>query len=298
MGDLDQPYHPKYRATYWQIMLLSHLGLDKTDPRVTRACDAIFPFQLADGGFTTVREAGAAREYRWVANRARRRGQAPPPVEAWVQERIREYEMSCLTGNVAAALLRLGYVGGDRVTRALQWLVAVQNRDGGWLCPYWRAHRHDTHGCFIDTIALLDAFAQLPDAQKTPDVRAAVARGVEFLLQHRLYQTDHHQFRVIKAAWLQFGFSEYFYDVLRGLTVVTQLGYGGDARRTDALTLLLRKQTAEGRWILDRTPTGQMNMSLGPKGQPSKWITLYALTNLKRVHQARCQGAPLDAGVP
>ena len=70
-GDLDQPYHPKYRATCWQIMLLSHLGLDKTDPRVTHACDAISPFQLADGGFTTVREAGAAWEYRWVAARRR-----------------------------------------------------------------------------------------------------------------------------------------------------------------------------------------------------------------------------------
>ncbi len=286
-GDPDQPYHPKYRATYWQILLLGLLGLDRTDPRVARACDAIVPFQLADGGFTIVREAGAAREYCWVQERAKRRGQAPPPMAGWVQERIREYEMSCLTGNVAAALLRLGYGGDDRVTRALRWLVAVQNRDGGWLCPYWRAHRHDTHGCFMGTITPLDAFAQLPDDQKPPDVRAAAVRGAEFLLQHRLYQADHHQFQVIKAAWLQFGFPEFFYDVLRGLTVLTQLGYGGDARLDDALALLRRKQTPAGPWILERTPTGRMQTSLGAKGRPSKWITLHALMILKRVHQAR-----------
>lgn len=66
-----------------------------------------------------------------------------------MRARIREYELSCLTGNVAASLIKLGYGEDDRVRRALSWLVEVQNEDGGWLCPYWKAHVKDRHGCFM-----------------------------------------------------------------------------------------------------------------------------------------------------
>ena len=57
-------------------------------------------------------------------------GEGPPPFEAWAQEKIRECEMSCLTGNVAAALIRLGYASDDRGRRTLKWLAKVQKADG------------------------------------------------------------------------------------------------------------------------------------------------------------------------
>jgi hypothetical protein len=28
------PYHPKYKSSYWTIMLLGHLGMDRSDDRV------------------------------------------------------------------------------------------------------------------------------------------------------------------------------------------------------------------------------------------------------------------------
>src|SRR5512136_550845 len=36
-GDRDFPYVPKYKATYWTVMILSHLGLGPEDERVQRA---------------------------------------------------------------------------------------------------------------------------------------------------------------------------------------------------------------------------------------------------------------------
>ncbi|MFQ5759126.1 MAG: nitrogen fixation protein NifH [Candidatus Bathyarchaeia archaeon] len=283
----EQPYHPKYKSTYWQIMILGQLGLDKGDERVRRACEYIFQFQLKDGGFTTFKEEGAKREYLWVRKRILERGKKPPPFKAWAEEKIREYEMSCLTGNVAAALIRLGYASDDRVKRALKWLVEVQNEDGGWLCPYWKAHIRDKHGCFMGTITPLDAFSELPAECRTPEIEAAIKRGVEFLLMHRLFKADHHQFRVIKEAWLKFSFPCFFYDILRGLSVVTKLGYVWDERIDDALEILLQKQNADGRWILESTPSGRMQTNLEQKEKPSKWITLNALRVMKRVYQNR-----------
>lgn len=282
-----EPYKPKYRSTYWQIMILGMLGLDRGDERVRRAVDYIFQFQHDEGGFTGFKEEGARREYEHVRERAMRRGKNLPPFEQWAEERIRESELSCLTGNVVLALIRLGYAGDGRVRRALNWLVEVQNADGGWLCPYWKAHVRDRHGCFMGTIAPLDAFSELPAEYRTSKMRVAIERGVEFLLMHRLFKADHHGFRVIDESWLKLGFPQFFYDILRGLSVVTKLGYAEDERVDDALEILLQKQSDDGRWTLESTPTGRMQTNLEQKGKPSRWITLNALRVIKEVSQKR-----------
>jgi hypothetical protein len=107
------------------------------------------------------------------------------------------------------------------------------------------------------------------------------------MLMHRLYRADHHGFRVINESWLKLGFPQFFYDILRGLDVVTRLGYSEDERISDALGVLLGKQGEDGRWILESTPSGRMQTNLEQKGKPSKWITLNALRVLKRVSRTR-----------
>jgi hypothetical protein len=284
---LDRPYLPKYKSTYWQIMILAQLGLDNSDARIRSAVDYITRFQMEDGGFTASCEAGFKREYAWVCKQASKRRKTPEPFETWAKGKIREEEMSCLTGNVAAALIRLGYAEDLHVRRALEWLVAVQNPDGGWLCPYWKAHIRDTHGCFMATITTLDAFAECPEPIRTPQLKAAAARGAEFLLMHHLFKSDHHGFRPIKAAWLQLSFPWLFYDIVRALTVVTKLGHSRDPRIDDALEVLLQKQRPDGTWILENTPNGRMQTNIEAKGQPSKWVTLHALQVVKRISEGR-----------
>ena len=191
-------------------------------------------------------------------------------------------ELSCLTGNVVAALLRFGYGGDPRVWKAIEWLISIQNQDGGWLCPYWKAHLKDTHSCFMGTITPLEALSQVSAEERTREMQEAIDRGAEFLLMHRLFEADHHDFRVIKQDWLKFGFPWFYrYDVLRGLLVITGLGYTRDERLSDALELLLAKQDQDSRWILESTPSGRMHASLGLKGRPNKWVTLNALRVLK-----------------
>jgi len=49
----DNPYHPKYKSSYWQIMILGYLGMGRSDARIRKACEYIFRFQLDDGGFSS-----------------------------------------------------------------------------------------------------------------------------------------------------------------------------------------------------------------------------------------------------
>ncbi|MGB9592771.1 MAG: hypothetical protein ACPL7R_01375, partial [Anaerolineae bacterium] len=280
-GDPATPYLPKYKATYWTLMLLGYLGLSHDDERVHRAAAHVFTFQTAEGGFGERGEEGARREYAHVAARARQRGKAPLPESDFIADNIRQGTLSCLTGNVVAALLRLGYGDDPRVARAVDWLVRVQNADGGWLCPYWRAHIRDTHGCFYGTICPLEAFAEIPKVLRTPEIQNAAARGVEFLLSHRLYRADHHDLAVIKPHWLTLTFPWFYgYNILRGLWVLARLGYR-DPRLDDALAVLQSKRTPDGAWILESAPQGRMQADLENKGQPSKWLTLMALWTLR-----------------
>jgi hypothetical protein len=274
------PYSPKYKSSYWQIMTLGLLGMDKTDKKVERACEYIFQFQLEEGGFSSHTQATASNEYDWLLKKERKL----PSRDEWIHSIVFEHQYSCLTGNMVAALIRIGYGTDPRVTKALEWLVKVQNKDGGWLCPYWRAHVKDTHGCFYGTICPLEAFSEVSRKNLTKEMEQAIERGAEFLLMHRLFKADHHDYKVINKSWLKLSFPWFYgYNILRGLDVLTKLGYVNDERLNDAVEILLQKRQRDGTWILESAPVGRMQTNIEAKGKPSKWITLIALRTLKRL---------------
>ena len=282
----ESPYHPKYKSTYWQIMMLAQLGVDKTDKRVQEACEYVLNLQLTEGGFSSYTRKRALQEYEWMRTRTHLKEKLQPEPETWAQSLETEHQYSCLTGNVCASMLRMGYEADSRLKKALNWLVEVQNRDGGWLCPYWKAHIKDTHGCFYGTICPLEAFSEVPQGQPTPEMKQTIEKGAEFLLMHRLYKADHHDYKVINRQWLKFSFPWFYgYHVLRGLLVLTKLGYTEDERLEDAVELLIQKRRPNGTWLLEGAPTGRMQTNIEAVGKPSKWITLNALRVVKRLHE-------------
>jgi len=276
------PYFPKYKSSYWTIMMLGQLGIDKSDERVRKACEYIFQFQLDEGGFSCYTMKQALREY----ERLRGKGKKLPSPNEWASSLIFEHQYSCLTGNMVSALIRLGYKDDFRVKKALEWLVKIQNKDGGWLCPYWKAHIKDKHGCFYGTICPLEAFSEVPKKELTKEMEQTIKRGAEFLLMHRLFKADHHNFKIIKSDWLKLGFPRFYrYDILKGLYVMTKLGFSRDERLNDAMEILLNKRRDDGTWILESTPMGRMQTSIEIKDKPSKWVTLTALQVLKRLSE-------------
>lgn len=86
-GDPVTPYQPKYKATYWTLMVLGHLGLSREGEQVRRAVEYIFRFQQPQGGFAEFGEEGARREYAYVAQRKEAQGQEPPEESAFVADR-------------------------------------------------------------------------------------------------------------------------------------------------------------------------------------------------------------------
>jgi hypothetical protein len=278
----DSPYLPKYRSSYWTIMVLAQLGLDRTNTQMNKACESIFQFQQETGAFSSYsidKTERATDEYR----RQRQRSETPPSFEEWALSRVQEHQYSCLTGNMASALIRAGYKEDPRLKKALRWLMSIQNADGGWLCPYWKAHIRDKHGCFYGTVCPLEAFSEIRNRDLTKAMRETIDKGVEFLLMHRLFKADHHGFKIINKNWLTLSFPFFGYNILRGLDAITRRGYTNDERLDDAVNVLLQKRQKDGSWILESSPEGRMQANIEKRGEPSKWITLIALRTLKRL---------------
>ena len=58
----------------------------------------------------------------------------------------------------------------------------------------------------MGTIAALEAFAEVPVGIRSAAMNKAIERGFEFVLQHRLYKADHHDWKIIKPAFVKISF--------------------------------------------------------------------------------------------
>jgi len=257
-------YRNKYKGTTWQLIILANLGADGTDPRVRKACEFILRHSQhkESGGFSvdySVTKDGGSDSY----------------------------VVPCLTGNIVWSLIRLGYLGDERLRRGVRNLTAYQRFDDGereklTVWPYDRLKMcYGLHSCHMGAAKALKALAEIPPAERTPDVKRMIEQGVEYFLKHHIYKKSHNLAKISKPGWLKFGFPlMYQDDVLEMLEIMARLEVK-DARLEDAVDLVEGKRKKDGRWILENTFNGRFWTNIEQKGKPSKWITLKALHVLK-----------------
>ena len=249
-------YRPKYLSTNWMLLILSDLGLTRKDRRIANACELwIKRFAKKDGGFGI--------------------------------DNDRRSEL-CVVGNTARALVKFGYVDHPKVKSAFQWFVKNQAKLGGWSC--WGSGRN------LDSWEPMSAFAEYPKQKWTRSMNRSVEMGAEFYLERELHRQGTRY-----RPWYRFHYpNHYFYDLLVGLDFMTALGYGDDKRLGFALSILKKKRRRDGKWLLDAVhpdveggvakyynKINPTRVSLEMPGEPSKMITLKAMTVLHRVENLR-----------
>ncbi len=251
---VDFLYFPPYLSTNWRALVLADLGLDSSHPKVRKIAELLFEYKL----------------------------RLSSPFNFY-------HEEVCISANTARMLIRFGYGEDPRVRRLLDWLIEDQREDGGWNCS------QGTPGT-LDAWEALAAFAALPKAKRSPPMDRAIEKGAEFYLERKLLEEG-----AKYPPWFRLHYpNHYFYDFLVGLDVLTQLGFAGDARLGPALDLLRGKRRPDGTWLLDKVhpdigtgikvysnPRKVRPLEIEAPGRPSKWITLKALTVLKRVAEAQ-----------
>jgi hypothetical protein len=245
----DELYRPKYISTNFSLLVLADLGLTRETPGIAKAIDLLRGAEGSEKGGL----GGSGSEL-------------------------------CFTGNALRMMLRFGYAEDPTTRACLDWLVSAQKADGGWHC-------FPSETGTLDCWEALAAFALVPDHLRSPAVRRAIERGAEFYLARELL----HEGEKPYPPWTRLHYPvHYYYDVLVGLDTLTRLGYGRDPRLRPALDLLESKRHADGTWSLDalhpdiapeeeyQIQTPFYPFALESPGRPSRWITLTALTVLRR----------------
>ncbi|KYK33705.1 MAG: nitrogen fixation protein NifH [Theionarchaea archaeon] len=259
---LENPYLPKYKATYHQLLILSELGASLCDS-IEKVVEVIFQnYQYNSGHFS----------FKMIKTERGRKSSLT--------------DGACLTGNILRFLIHFGYLSDERTQKALKFLV--ETHDNGWSCrayPIDRGKVFPQH-CYMGGVKPLIAFSMIPEPERTKDIQEIIEQEIEIYLENEIfmYLKDEKGKRKAKFGWTRFGFPLFYQsNALEGLDVLTRLGIK-DERIEKALDLVVSKQDKNGRWNLENTFNGKMWVDIEEKKNPSKWITLNAVRVLKRVY--------------
>jgi hypothetical protein len=261
-------YYPKYTSTVWSLTLLAQLGASVTeDERIAKNCAYILDQGLTTNGIFTV--------------------SGGPSGTA-----------DCLQGNLCWALTALGCTD-PRLDLAFEWMARSVTGEGvapmadkkaalryyaGKCGPNFACGSNNKQPCAWGAAKVMLAFSLLPDERRTALIQRAIQQGVDFLFSTDPAKADYPSGWAEKPSrnWWLFGFPVFYVtDMLQIVEALVALGYAGDPRLDNAWQLILSKQDAQGRWLLEYDYTGKTWVDFGSKKQPNPWVTLRALRALK-----------------
>jgi hypothetical protein len=263
-------YLPKYRSTVWSLTYLAQLGADPADPQVRAGVEYLLTHAIASNGTFSLTGTPSGNIY-------------------------------CLAGNLGASLLDLGFGADERLRAALDRMAEYVTGSGiapadqkdapvrylksGACGPGFLCSANDGLPCAWGAVKVMRALARVPKAERSLAMQSAMATAVDFLFSVDPATANYPAGYSDKPSrsWFQFGFPVFYVtDVLQLAEVLTEAGYGDDARLDNTYDLILSKQDDHGRWKCEYTYKGKTWADVEQKGKPSKWVTLRALRVLRR----------------
>jgi len=160
----------------------------------------------------------------------------------------------------------------------VDFVIAQQMGDGGFNCQANQGGA--VHSSLHSTISILEGieeYAANGYAYRLAELQQIAAEAREFILQHRLFRSDHTG-EIINRRFLMLSYpSRWYYDILRVLDYFQAADIAYDPRMQDALDVLLKKQRKDGTWPVQAKHPGQTHFDMEKTGGPSRWNTLRAL---------------------
>jgi hypothetical protein len=240
-------YSPKYFSTHWRMLLLAELGADGRDPRYRRGVR----YMLS----TTAEE-----------------------VESFLAGNISR--SSCFWGNLLRYALRAEPATEAHVRKIIR-LLASAVRDAECRCRH-----NDGEPCAWGVVRSLYGLAAIPKAERSPEVRSAIAHGMDFLLNdgrlaHARYPAPGNQ--PPNPLWFKLNFPLFYQaDLLFTLRVLGELDALREPRAQPALDWLESLRGRNGRWR-GRSPFRSRTWKeLGEREETDRWVSLQAAGILRR----------------
>ncbi|HJR94296.1 MAG TPA: hypothetical protein VJ807_02600 [Gaiellaceae bacterium] len=203
--------YAKWSGAFWRLISLVDLGVEPGHPGAVAAAEETLEWVASPSRLAEIRR-------RRIDGRIRRCGS--------------------MEGRALQACLDVGLRGDPRLDVLAEELVESQWPDGGWNCD---RKPHVTHSSFNETWGPILGLASYGAME-------AVARGAEFLLEHRVV-FSHRTGEPAHPRMLKVHYPPYWhYDVLAGLRTLQAAGALVDSRTADALDLLEAMRRPDGTW--------------------------------------------------
>ena len=160
-----------------------------------------------------------------------------------------------------------------RVENLAGYLLSQAMPDGGYS---WDVDSltSDPH----TTICVLEGFHEYKRAGFTrhlEEIRQSETRAIKYLFSNELFMFGDSRYLKLSYPY------RYRYDLLRVLEYFTSEDVPFDPRMAPALSWLHAKQKPSGLWHLENVHKGNVHFNLEKKGEPSRFITLKALSVLE-----------------
>ena len=242
-------YQPKWTCSHYSLLELRNLGLEQGHP-AARATVALILARnkCPDGGV----------DPRTTARRSD----------------------DCVNG---MALNYAAWFGApeDQLTSIVDCLLAAQFPDGGFNCRRGPEVRHASVHTTLSVIEGITSYEQAGHQHRLDDLRAARDAAVEFLLRHRLFRSERSG-AVIRPEFLRLHQpTRWYYDILRCLDALVDAQVPYDDRMEDAIDVLRRRRSPDGRWPVNRGYPGETHLPPPRPGTANRWVTLRALRVLQ-----------------
>lgn len=238
-------YQPKWTSSHYTLLELRHLGLDPRHAAARETVGMILSdHKSLDGGLdprVSVRRSDA-----------------------------------CVNG---MALNYASWFGApeQQLASIVDCLLAGRIADGGFNCRRGPEVRHSSMHTTLSVVEGVTGYERAGHEYRLPDLLAARASSVEFLLRHRLFRSERTGV-VIRPEFLRLHHpTRWYYDTLRCLDALAAAGVGYDERMSEALGVLCRRRAADGRWPVNRSYPGETHLPPPVPGSPNRWVTLAAL---------------------
>ena len=247
-------YQPKWISTHYTLLDLKHLSIAPNHPDIRQSIEQVIrSLKGPDGGILPI---GANQKCD-----------------------------VCVNGmflNYAAYF----HMDEDDLASIVDFLLAEHMQDGGFNCNSNGIGA--VHSSMHTTISVLEGSLEYERngyRYRLEALQEAAEQSREFLLQHRLYQSDRTG-EVIDQKWLMLSFpSRWKYDILRALDYFQAAGIGYDPRMQDALEILMNKRRKDLTWPVQAKHPGQTHFDMEATGGPSRWNTLRALRVIRHLGQ-------------
>jgi hypothetical protein len=193
-------------------------------------------------------------------------------------------------GAILELLIKAGYGDDPCVIRGLDWLLTMQQEDGGWIVPtqvvpskdrtpqYWQSDplppdRAKPHA-HLATGMVLRAFAVHPEYKSRPEIIEAGS-----VLKSRILKADKYSDRKAKSYWVKFQYPFWWTSLVSCLDSLARIGFQGqDQDISRGLDWFILHQEEDGLW-----PTGYGS---GRKAAQNRhWVGLAICRVLKHFFQ-------------